>query len=361
MGDSSFFVDLMIDFSVDVSDGAPVDVELNNFEATTFTVTNNSNDTVSFDLSAGNSALTAFNTTVDETGNAAPRQMGTFTIWTAGTNATWDNGTGDDVEITSSGIDLNEGETSETIYVMAQAPTTGVEDDKAVVYLQAQAMDDNYTTTLNEDAQANTYNAYSAYDDDVIVVHAEDPLGVVANLTEDDTGTGGDNGNGQAMDTSAFNLLAAALTLTKTHSIIDDTLGDTIYEVPGAEIEYTIVIENNGSADADDVYITDAIDSSTTYVFDNPLTADSGATAADLVITPYAGAQNASSDGACEGAAGTSVGYVDNPGDTSTDDATADGFVYNDGTDTLELFSNGSGTTIPGGECITIQYRVTID
>jgi uncharacterized repeat protein (TIGR01451 family) len=167
-----------------------------------------------------------------------------------------------------------------------------------------------------------------------------------------------------AMGNGNFDFIRPMLTLTKSSSIITDPLGQDSYEVPGSVIEYTIVIENNGSGDAADVFVVDPIDTtSTTYLFNDQLSVgiDAGSDPADLTITAFGTGEGGTSNGTCDGTEGTRTGYVDNPGDGGTDDAPADGFRYVDATDTLDILSDTNGLVIQADTCYEIVYRVDLN
>jgi uncharacterized repeat protein (TIGR01451 family) len=97
-----------------------------------------------------------------------------------------------------------------------------------------------------------------------------DPLAVVEVIFGDEDDPQGTNYDGRADATSQFGIESAVLTVTKTAEVIDDpfnTVGPFL-AVPGATVEYTIVIENTGPSAAADVEITDALPADTTFVVD---------------------------------------------------------------------------------------------
>jgi len=134
------------------------------------------------------------------------------------------------------------------IRVWADAPLTLVNGDVAGVQLDATAADPTTTVNLEETAGADVANQVD---------------NVFANLS-------GADGNGNATEVSVdgFNVVSAALEITKIYSVIAGDLGSG-KPIPGATIEYTITVDNtNGSEPADNVTITDIIDADVTFVDD---------------------------------------------------------------------------------------------
>jgi uncharacterized repeat protein (TIGR01451 family) len=76
----------------------------------------------------------------------------------------------------------------------------------------------------------------------------------------------GADGSGFATETGAdgFSVVSAALVVTKTAAVFSDPLGSG-KSVPGAVIEYSILIDNTGgAADATGVVVADTVDTDVT-------------------------------------------------------------------------------------------------
>lgn len=79
-----------------------------------------------------------------------------------------------------------------------------------------------------------------------------------------------DNGtNGTEFDDNQYNISAATLSVVKSAAVISDPInltGANRKAIPGATIEYTIVVTNSGGADATAVALSDNIPVNTAYV-----------------------------------------------------------------------------------------------
>ncbi len=135
------------------------------------------------------------------------------------------------------------------IYVFADAAIILVNLDVANVELTATSADEATATatpgTLDPDL------AESPGPDDPTIIES-----VFADA--------GNDGFEAARD--GFQILSAALVITKTSSVISDPFGSG-KAVPGAVIEYVITVDNTlGTADATNVSITDTINANVTFV-----------------------------------------------------------------------------------------------
>lgn len=346
----TFYVDIAVDFVITENDsGTPVAITPGGTSYTSFTLTNNANSDLFFDLTADNAALTAFDGASTDSGI----DMTNFVIYNDDTGANPGNGIfdGDEDIITSTQVEVAANGGTLNILVAADAPATGNDGDVAVIELAATVVDsDGDPIAMGDQANTFTFADWSGHDDSVQVVFVEDVGGKV-NGAEDDTGS--NDGSGQG--TSAFVLQSADLVVSKSSAIIDDTLGGTAYHVPNAVVEYTIVVENLGAADATSVAITDSIaTANVTYVGDN-----SAYTTGDVRIRQYGTGEGATSNGACDGVLGTTTIYAEGAGDGSTDNG-SDGVVYDDTNDEIEVQAS-VGLTVPADACVEIQFQVTIN
>lgn len=93
-----------------------------------------------------------------------------------------------------------------------------------------------------------------------------DPL-TVENVFANASGADG-GGNATESEDDGFEVVSAALVITKTQAVISDPFGSG-KAIPGARIEYTISIDNSGgAADATSISISDLVDPDVTFVAD---------------------------------------------------------------------------------------------
>jgi uncharacterized repeat protein (TIGR01451 family) len=136
------------------------------------------------------------------------------------------------------------------IYVFADAALTLVNGDIANVELTATSAD-NATATATP----------GVLDGDLAETPGPDDPTIIESVFAD----AGNDGLEASRD--GFQVLSAALTITKTATVFSDPFGSG-KAVPGAVIEYLITIANTGTADATNVSITDTIDADVTFVVD---------------------------------------------------------------------------------------------
>lgn len=155
-----------------------------------------------------------------------------------------------------------------------------------------------------------------------------DTAGGIENVFADDAPGVSD---GVESESDGFIVVTAALTVTKSYAVIAGSLGSDL-AIPGATVEYTILVVNSSDTAADDVVITDTIDGNV-----------------DLILNAYGG--------------GNDISVVNNITTLACDiEANGDG----DGCDsTLPDFTVGAGDlpggiTVAGLTTLTIRYQVTI-
>ena len=136
------------------------------------------------------------------------------------------------------------------VRLYADAPAVAPDGSIAGLFLNATAADPATSTPLLESL---TWNE-----------------GTVDNVFANASG-GTDIGGGvfHAIESAndGFLLQAATLAITKSQAVISDPFGSG-RAVPGARIEYTITIVNNGAAGATNISIADIIDSDVTFILD---------------------------------------------------------------------------------------------
>ena len=134
------------------------------------------------------------------------------------------------------------------IYVFADAALTLVNGDIANVELTATSADDATATATP-----------LVLDPDLAESPGPDDPTIIESVFAD----AGNDGFEDSRD--GFQVLSAALTITKTATVISDPFGSG-KAVPGAIIEYVITIDNTGSVNATNVSIADTIDADVTFV-----------------------------------------------------------------------------------------------
>lgn len=135
-------------------------------------------------------------------------------------------------------------DTTANIIVVATYPLTATNGQVANVRLTVRA-----TTTGSSGATAE-------------VESATNNLGGTADVVIADT----DRDNSEAV-VAGYYVSSAALTVTKTAAVVWDPFNTNSNPkaIPGARVEYTITVTNNGASDATSVTLNDAIPASTTY------------------------------------------------------------------------------------------------
>jgi len=236
---TSFVVDRVVDLTVTA--GSNVDVVPSGSVVTpmgiTYNLANTGNDTETFDI-AINPAITATNDDFD-TSNCSVTSVGA-------------NGT----LATATSITL-EKETNTTVTITCDIPVTG------------STVSNNSTSDVELKATAQTAaTALTTADDPdtVETVYADD----AANNNTSDTVAR--NGAHAALNT--YKIQTADLSLVKTSEIICDPYNGTNNpkRIPGAIIKYTITVANSSDANAtaENVTITDPIQTDMTYIDSAP-------------------------------------------------------------------------------------------
>ena len=245
---SSFVVDRKINLQV-ASDGTTTSVSPGESGAvTTFTVRNLSNQTLDFAIVAANAATGA---SAPSGGTDAFDGSGAFTYFAdTNTNGVFDSGT--DLQITY--LDELQEDEVRTVFVRVNIPTGGTTGQKAVVYLNATAREGGTASSLGA-AITQTAGANTAGVDTVFADVTAGP---------NDSARQGDHSAGDD-----YSISTAALTVTKTSTLISDPVNNTTNPklIPGAVVEYCIAVANAaGGATATNVTVTDTLPSDTTFV-----------------------------------------------------------------------------------------------
>ena len=231
---TEFLVDRRVSFTLVTADAGPVtpvapgDTDV----AAAFTLTNTGNAIMDFRLTVADIGGAVF-------GNADSTDLANYRIRVA--NGDGAGGTPDLATDLAFVDELAEDEVVE-IYVFADAPGTVSNGQYANIQLTAIAADD-----ANAAATAGTLDADLAESPG-----ADDPT-VIESVFAD---TGND---GQEQADDSYEIVSAALTITKTSAVVSDPFGSG-KAVPDAVIEYTVTIDNSGGGSAaQSVVVTDNI------------------------------------------------------------------------------------------------------
>jgi hypothetical protein len=234
---ATFKVDEKINLTVAELGNAATSVAPNSTnQVTTFTVTNTSNATQDFRLTATQDA----NGVTGPFGGTDSFDATNLRIFVdANNNGTYDAGTD-----TATFIDELAADQSRTVFVVADIPANQPNATIAAVTLTATAAVDGTAGTLGAD-QTQTAGADNATTVDIVFA---DGAG--------DTDAARD---GKFSDDDQYNVTAATLSLTKTSKIISDPFNNTTNpkRIPGATIEYCLIAANTGGASATAATITD--------------------------------------------------------------------------------------------------------
>jgi uncharacterized repeat protein (TIGR01451 family) len=117
--------------------------------------------------------------------------------------------------------------------------------------------------------------------------------------------------NGTEAANNQYNIQAASLGVVKSSSIISDPInltGANRKAIPGAVVQYTIVVTNSGSASATAVALSDTIPTNTTYL-PASMTLNAGALTdvADADAGTFAGSVVSVNAGTVAGSGGTAT------------------------------------------------------
>lgn len=236
-----FVVDRKIVFTLEETGNVTTNVTLNQADAATaFTLTNNTNAPLDF----------AFTLTQIGTG-AAVTHGGTdaFNILTPKIYHDVDGSgtlTAGDVEITTHFDELAEG-TSVSIIVVGNIPTTGANGSKAGVQLEAIAYLGGGTGTQGALVTHTTTADVAGTVDNVIATANQKTVGpniVASSIDQDD-----------------YTIAAPTITVEKTSRIVSDPINGTSNpkRIPGAVVEYCILVRNAGGAAATNVAVSDTV------------------------------------------------------------------------------------------------------
>jgi uncharacterized repeat protein (TIGR01451 family) len=251
-----FKVDRKIDLVVTTQESAAVSVSPGQTNAVTrFLVTNTSNATIDFLLAATQQAGGAARFTGND--NFNPNNVRIF-VETNGT-AGWQAG---DTQATSL-ASVASGD-SVTVYVVADVPLSQVNGDIATQILTATAAS-GVTATTGYAGTGGTAIAQTAAG----TANGKNTVETVFADAQAEAATGDGLKDGRHAARADFRVAAATLSVAKYSRVVSDPFSGAASPraIPGAVVEYCIVISNAaGAATADSVIASDAIPASLTYV-----------------------------------------------------------------------------------------------
>jgi len=242
-----------------------------------FTLTNNSNATLDFLLAAIDTDLDTHNggaaDSIDANNIAVFVEDGT----TAGYQPAEDTALFAD--------ELAEG-AAVTVYIVGDIPAGATNGQTAGYALVAQVAAGGVAATegaaITNDDNGNVSPAGTYSNGGTVVAagtanNVADSVGVMDTVFNDPAGAAAEDWstagtqdiaqNGQASDSDAFQVNAAALTVSKTSTVINDPVNGATNPkaIPGATVQYTVTIANAaGAGDADNVAITDSLNTQIT-------------------------------------------------------------------------------------------------
>jgi len=239
-----FVVDRIVNLTLEELGGSATIVSPGSTQqVTTFTVTNLSNDTVDFTLSAAQQA------------GGSGAHGGTNNFDVTNTTIYLDNGDGifnpaEDTVTTY--IDELAADTSATVFVVADIPLGQVTGDTATVILTADAHEGGSVGSLGAE----------------LVTSATNTVGSVDTVLADGAGETDAANDGAFSAADDYSVLAAAVNVLKTSRIVSDPVSGTNdpKAIPGAVIEYCIAVSNAaGGATATNITVTDPLPANTTF------------------------------------------------------------------------------------------------
>ena len=241
---ASFVVDNRVDLTVATSDVAAVQVVPGSSDKVlTYTVTNDGNTVQDYSLTAQAASGSLFGVTDNFDANNVEVYVD------ANSNGTYESAT--DV---ATYIDELAADASITVFVVSDIPVGQNDGDGALYDLIAQTAQGG--TASSQGADITTDDAGSADDPNTVQI-----------VFADGAGTADAANDGQHSSTDAYVVVNADLSVVKSSQVISDPIngGSNPKAIPGATLRYTLTVTNDGTADADNVVIIDAIPGNTTY------------------------------------------------------------------------------------------------
>jgi uncharacterized repeat protein (TIGR01451 family) len=231
----SFVVDNYVDLTADngaapATTGRPNDTNV----FYTFTVSNVGNTTQDYGLIAANAT-----TPLAATANTGSTVF-TYNVYVEGNGSPGYQAGGDTLQY----VDDLPADATTTVYVVTNIPGTAVGGEYRNFSLTAQTRD-----------ATGTPGAITAEDPAV-----DDPA-VVQAVFADGAGSSDGPNDGMHSALGAFEVVWTALSVTKTSQVISDPIGgpNPPKAIPGAVVEYTVTVTNNGNLAAENVNVVDPL------------------------------------------------------------------------------------------------------
>jgi uncharacterized repeat protein (TIGR01451 family) len=256
-GAADFVVDRRINVTVaETGNFATIVVPGATGQLISYTVTNNSNATLDFAITVaqditGTITATGGTDSFNVTGPVVHVDANNNNIYDLGEDATF--------------IDEMLPGAVRTVFVVSDIPGTAVNGGVASLTLTATAYQDTvlvtgaYAPSVGSLASAPAAQTNTGTADNPTFI--DTVFGDVAGRTD-----GARNGDHSAGD--QYNVVTAALTVTKSSTVVSDPFNLLVNPkaIPGAVIEYCLDIANGGSAAASSIVMTDAIPANTAYL-----------------------------------------------------------------------------------------------
>lgn len=256
-----FKVDRKIDVEVTTQDSAAVSVTLGQTNAvTTFRVTNESNATIDFLLAATqqtNGTAAKFGGLNDGT-DVSNVRVYVETNGTAGWQAT---------DALASSLAAVASGDAVTVYVVSDAPTVAANGAVATVILTATAASGAAAVGGTPAGTAGTGGTAIAQTP-VGTANGKTTMETVFADAQAESQTGDGNRDGRHASRSDYRVAAPVLTIGKFSRVISDPFSgaSSPRAIPGAVVEYCIVVNNTGSSAADAVTVSDQVPTDLTFV-----------------------------------------------------------------------------------------------
>lgn len=292
---ANFVVDRRVLLTVAEVGGAYTDVTPGGVEQVlTFTVTNDTNATLDFRLTATQDA----SGTTEAHGGTDDFDVTPVVIVDSNGNGVFDTG----VDTESYLDEIAEGDTL-TVFIVSTIPFGQANGNTSGLTLTAIAAEPGTAGTLGGDVAQTAI--------------AETP-GSIDTVFGDVAGDTDANRDGQHSDDDAYRVVTATLAVTKTSTVVSDPFNGTTLpkRIPGAVVEYCITVQNTGSADATSVVLTDVLTTQpVTFQAGSLFTVDTGATCTggDSEDDDAAGADETDPNGASESSGTVSATFVSVP------------------------------------------------
>jgi uncharacterized repeat protein (TIGR01451 family) len=301
---------------------------------TTFTVTNNGNTVQDVLLAGANVA--AAQTLFTLTDNF---QMSNVLVFVdSNNNGTYDAGTD-----TATFIDELAANGSKTVFIVADVPSTQINNDAALVSLTATVAAGGAAATQGA-AVAETTGADTA---GVDIVFA------------DAAGSDEVARDGKHSARDAYKVVSAVISVQKTSALLCDPFNGSTNpkNIPGAAVQYAITITNTGTAAATLSQVTDTLNAA--LAFNTDLISGTGAGANCVTGT---GSLSASGFGAVSGTGATTYAAPGLAAQAVTAGASVAGQLVTINYGTLASPATGSlvGGVLPAGDFVTVYFNAFV-